>query len=96
MVLVVTLVKTLSTGYDLRTYLSEHAKAWMRLTVNRRSCFLANLESEIREFHDLQTHWNLTRSFTGSLQMIFGMRSKGRVGSDTVVRFLTIVSSISD
>jgi hypothetical protein len=43
---------------------------------------LANLGSEIREFHDLQTHRSWRRSFTGNLVRISRMRSKVRVGSD--------------
>jgi hypothetical protein len=45
-----------------------------------RRCFLTNLGWEIRDFQDLQMHQSWRRNFTGSLQRISWMRSKGRVG----------------
>lgn len=70
---------------------------WTRVVVETRRCLLANLRSEIREFHDLQTHRNCKRNFTGSLLRIFGMRSKGRVGSDGDVRVsVNYCFSVSD
>lgn len=46
-----------------------------------RRCFLAKSGFEIRDFHDLQTHWNCMRNLTGSLERISTTISNGRVGS---------------
>ena len=41
-------------------------KRW-RLVLDMRRCFLTNSESfEMREFHDVHTHRNFWRNFTGS------------------------------
>lgn len=51
--------KTESSGKDMRMYLPrglEYLKEWRLNEVDRRRCFLAKLESEIREFHDLHMH----------------------------------------
>lgn len=37
---------------------------------------------DIKDSHDLETHLNLTRDFTGSLNRIAFMTSSGRIGSE--------------
>lgn len=73
--------------YDLRRNSREgFAKLKMRLwCVNwgvfvAERCFFANWGSEIRVFQDLHTRLSRRRNFTGSLERISMMSSKGRVG----------------
>jgi len=40
-------------------------------------CMEINVGVEIKDFHDLQTHWNRKRDFTGRLTKISVQRSRG-------------------
>lgn len=62
--------------------LNEARKRWW-CVVDARRCFLVNLASKIRDFHDLQTHWNCMRNLTGTLERISTTRSNGIVGSES-------------
>lgn len=73
--------------------------------VDLQKCFLANLRSEIREFHDLQTQRNRRRNITGSQHRISEMRSNGRVGRgcafreggcDVRVRVFSVVTIVDE
>jgi hypothetical protein len=61
--------------------------------VERLRCFFANLGSKIREFHDLQTHRNRSRDFTGNLLSISGMGSDGDDVRVMIVLSSTIVTT---
>lgn len=49
--------------------------------VATRKCFLANFESEMRDFQDLQTDLRCMRDLTGSLERISATMSNVRLGS---------------
>jgi hypothetical protein len=59
---------------------------WFWEAFDMQRCFLMNLWSEIRAFHDLQIDWSFKRSLTESLQKISSTKSEERVRNGGNVR----------